>query len=391
MREGYASFEWGNDVYASPKDLQKLGDLLNICKDVYSGISELILMNKKNELTSKLTDLGNEYQELSYIWEELDSKNQKILKNGGSFEKNNLVLRKEDCDKWQKKIKSFFVKLGGILNDVVENIKKWEDEVADGFVEYMFKLNDSFCKLSENIKDQETATFLVNYGLDGDLENNPNFAMSDIYDTIFEWYRSYRKDNKSLWIMIYRPLLRLVNKELETLLGSAIDSSDVSQTSNVEDYNKGMRENDINIVNKEFFGEMKEVLESLHMKKKWILSKWDIERIEKEFKNLLVKKNTKKFESISKNLFIMDYYNIKSYEDFCNKYDILKKRQEDLLAFEREIDEYFDEEWNLKSDAKIDALHIEKLRHPDNILKKIAQTVKIIEEWLADLFSIKRN
>ena len=73
-------------------------------------------------------------------------------------------------------------------------------------------------------------------------------------------------------------------------------------------------------------------------------AKEDIESIVKDFKKLLIKINAKNFEEKSKNLFIMDSLNIKSYEDFCDKYDILKKRQKDLLDLEKEIDEYFDEE-----------------------------------------------
>lgn len=371
MRETPNSPEKKNIL--SPRNVQNLREILNICKKCPSILDLLFLKDverwKTGSIDEKLTKLGNTYHPLfsSYQEEKFDDEDK--------------------FNEMYKNVQDFLVELGKIFDEKVNAGEKWKNEMVDWFVKEMFKLNDSFYELNRDINAQKDAVFHQSNKSYEDYGYNSVFSVAEIYNTIIKDFNLTKENNKRLWIMMYRNLLWLINKELEILLGGDIEKNENLENGDIEDYKNEISKNDKNIgkSDKEIFGIIEEELNRLYSKKE-IISKEDIKSIVNEFENLLIKINAKNFEEKSKNLFIMDFLNINSYEDFCDKYDILRKRQKDLLDLEKKIDEYFDEEWNLKSDVKIGNLYMEKLKKPikTNVLKKI---VKNIGNRLQKLFS----
>ena len=357
----------------SPWNVQNLGEILNICKKCPSILDLLFLKDverwKTSSIDAKLRELGNTYHPLfsSYQEEKFDDEDK--------------------FNEMYKNVQNFLVELGKIFDEKVNAGEKWRNAMVDWFVKEMFKLNDSFYELNRDINAQKDAAFHQSTKSYEDYGYSSVFSVAEIYNTMIKDFNFMKEGNKNLWLMMYRNLLWLINKELEMLLGGDIEKNENLENGNIEDYKNEINKNDNNISEAEekIFGIIREELNRLYSKKE-IVSKEDIESIVKDFKKLLIKINAKNFEEKSKNLFIMDFLNIKSYEDFCDKYDILKRRQKDLLDLEKEIDEYFDEKWNLKSDVKIGNLHMEKLEKPikTNVLKKI---MKNISNRLQKLFS----
>ena len=268
------------------EDPQNLENLLKICAGFYGELADILLLKDKDrKIISKLTKLGNNYQEISNF----------------NIKGNIKIKDKEDFDKCFKRIKSFFVELGKIFNDIIADAQKGKNEIVDGFVEEIFKLNDEFCRLNRNIKEQEDSAFYICSGINEYSDYNRFICKNyNDYNNISKKYKLDKENNKRLWINVYHPLLKLVNKELADLLGGIWEESG-------------------------------------------ILSEED-------------------FEIISKNLFIMDFLNIKSYKDYCNKYDIIKDKQKTLSKIEQEIDKMYDEKWNLKPGVNIESLHMKNLK-----------------------------
>ena len=278
------SGENGRDLILSQK-MQSLESFLKICNDFYTHLSDVLVIGDDweggNNLRWKLMRLWNKYQQiLSYY--------QKVH-----------TLGEEDFNECFWCVQSFLVELGEILWNIINDVEKWDNKMVDRFIDKMFGLNGAFSRLCRNIKEQEYWASYVSSGIDDDFDYNA-FSKSGWFDDIFRWYRAYKETNKRLWINVYRPLLELVNKELEILLGWISE-------------------------------------------KRMILSKED-------------------FMSKSEKLFIMKYLNIKSYKDFCNKYDVLKDKQKELFDLEQMVDECFGEDGKLKPGVKFDNLHMKNLR-----------------------------
>ncbi len=290
MREMLNPSEEKNIDSVSFENLQTLENVLKVCDGFYSDLTDLLLLRDeteergKNTLREKLRWLGNKYQEILV------------------FHAKKNYRTKEGFDKCFSCVQDFLVELGDLLTDIIGKTKRGENQLVDGFVEKMFELNDSFCELNRAINYQENAAFHVSLGLnwDSDYSYNTNFGVPETYDGVIGKFRVQKEGNKRLWVNVYRPLLELVDKELEDLLGKSWEEG------------KPLSEED--------------------------------------------------FKEVSKNLFIMDYLNIKSYKDFCKKYTILKDKQKTLSELKQKIDGIFMERWDSKSDLNVEGLHMNNLQ-----------------------------
>lgn len=288
MKEVLNPTEEKNIDSVSLEKFQAMEDVLNICDGFYSNLTDLIMIRDEsvekgeNSLRRKLKWFGNKYQ--------------KIL----NFHKEKNYETKKNFDECYASVQNFLVELGGILADLIEKTKKGENQLVDEFVEKMFELNDAFCELNRTIDSHENAAYHVSLGLNWDSDYNVNYDTLEMYNAVFGKYRLQKNMNKCLWINVYRPLLELVDKELEALLGKSWEES------------KPLSEKD--------------------------------------------------FREVSNDLFIMDYLNIRSYKDFCKKYNVLKDKQRTLSKLKQKIDKRFDEKWNSKSEVDVEGLHMNDLQ-----------------------------
>lgn len=273
------------------ENIQNLRDVLDICKSCIISSPLLTLKDEgrikgDGSLSRKLMDLalGNKYEDLF---------------SSGEINPNN----EKEFNERYKKVQNFLMELGKIFDEMVVPGSKGKNPIVDWFVKEMFRLNDSFCELNRAINYQENAAFHVSAGLNWDLDYdcnyNTNFSVPETYNGVISKFRIQKEGNKRLWINVYRPLLELLDKELEVLLGKSWEESNP-------------------------------------------LSEGD-------------------FKKVSKDLFIMDYLNIRSYRDFCKKYGILKDKQKTLSELKQKIDKIFMERWDLKSDLNVGVLHMNDL------------------------------
>lgn len=286
MKEMLNPTEEKNIDSVSLEKLQALEDVLNICDGFYSNLTDLIMIRDENvekgkdSLRRKLKWFGNKYQKILNYHKE---KNYKTEKSFG------------EC---YACVQNFLVELGDILADVIGKTKRGENQLVDEFVEKMFELNDAFCELNRTIDSHENAAYHVSLVLNWDVDYNENYDAT--YKAIFDKYRLQKSMNKRLWINVYRPLLELVDKELEALLGKSWEET------------KPLTEKD--------------------------------------------------FRKVSKDLFIMDYLNVRSYKDFCKKYNVLKDKQITLSKLKQRIDRKFEEKWNSKPEENVEGLHMKDLQ-----------------------------
>lgn len=332
-----------------PENLQNFRNLLDICWKS-SELSRLIAlrdeekMKGKNSLTGKLGPLGNKYQ---HIFDVYSKRNP----------------NKEEINEWLMNIQNFLIEFSKIIDEMVIPANKWKNDIVDWFVKKAFEINDSFYELNRNIKKQKYAAFSQNNWLSGD-DYSTKFSVAEMYNTVVKDYDVIKDDNKKLWIFVYRSLLKLTNKELKVLLGEVWEKKEILSEKDFEEI----------LVNlKSSFNDT--------LEEKAVLSKWDFGDLSKEFKRLLAKKADEKFKKISEKLFVMDYLNIVSYEDFCKKYDYLKDMQKQLIGLEDKIDECFDEWGNLNSNVDIRNLYMENLRDlldPNFFQRKIHEIGKVL-------------
>ena len=222
-------------------------------------------------------------------------------------------------------IQNFLVELGKIFDEMVVPGSKWKNPIVDWFVDEMFRLNDSFYELNSGINGQKsTALFGFCWLFDDDVDSYAKFSTAEIYEKIIKDFDSKKEGNKRLWIVVYYSLLKLINKELEMLLGKVPEKEGSFSKNELGDVVEGETKwEDIESIIVELKGLYREV-----SKKGGVLSKEDIYGLSKRFSDSLVNKSEDDFKKVSKNLFIKDALGIKSYKDFCNKYDILTRSSE---------------------------------------------------------------
>lgn len=229
---------------------------------------------------------------------------------------------KKDFNELYKNLQSFLVELAKIFDEKVKPEGKWKNKMLDWFVREMFKLDSSFYELNRGINDQKDVAFSLSHWMHED-DYSTKFNVAEMYNTVVKDFDLIKEDNKRLGIMVYYSLLKLMDEEFIKLLGKS-------------DENKIPTE--------------------------------------------------KEFGELSKNLFILDFINVKTYKDFCNKYAILKNKQRDLLDMKGLINEYFDEEKELKSDADLKKLHMKNLKSFLNVSLR-----DITEQKIARIFGKRKT
>ena len=364
MRESPNLSENRNVV--SPGKIKNLKRVLDICEKI-PEISDLLkLQDKEKRKTSgigaKLTKIGNDYYIKFKSYKEEDFVDEKKF--------NEIYMA----------VQKFLAKLSKIFNEKVKAGEKWNNDMVDWFVKEIFKLNDSFCELNKKINDKKKVLSKEPWWLlYGWFNHGVNLSVLGT-NNINNNYDFMKNDNKRLWIIVYRPLLKLINEELEILLGKISEKKENLESGNMEDYKNEINEKDMKMKwdNRESFDAIIKSVENLYLEKKGIVSKKDIGSLVKKFWDLLIKNDSEKFNRISKKLFIMDYLNVNSYEDFCNKYDILKDMQKYLFDLEKLLDGYFDESWNLKLDEDFKGLYMKNLaRYLEmNYVDRIFETLR---------------
>lgn len=248
-------------------------------------------------LTSKDEKEVDGKDSLSGRLKTLEKDYQDIFDPNSEIDPNN----EEEFNKYWKKIQSFFVDLGKIFDEMVVPGNKWKDQIVDWFVKEMFKLNDSFYKLNGDIKEKIALSSYLNdwsYDDEYDYIAIARSVFAEMDENMNRDFDVVKESNKYLWIIVYNSLLKLMDEEFKKLLGES-----------------------------------------------------DGEKIPTE----------EEFQELSKNLFIADFLNIKTYEDFCINYDYLKKKQRELFGKKQQVEKYFDENSDLKSEAGFEALHMGKL------------------------------
>ncbi len=332
-----------------PENLQNFRKLMDICWESLE-LSRLIALRDEekirgeNSLTGKLGTLGNDYQHIFDVYSKTDPS-------------------KEEINEWLENIQKFLIKLSKIIDEMVIPANKWKNDIVDWFVKKMFEINDSFNELNRDIKKQKYAAFSQNRWLYED-DYTTKFSVAEMYNTVVKDYDAIKEDNKKLWIFVYRSLLKLTNKELKMLLGEVWEKKEILSEKDFEEV----------LVNlKSSFNDT--------LEEKTVLSKWDFGNLSRELKRLLAEKADEKFKKISEKLFVMDYLNIVSYEDFCKKYNYLKDMQKQLIVLEDKIDECFDEWGNLEPNADIRNVYMENLRDlldPNFFQRKIYEIGKVL-------------
>ena len=164
-------------------------------------------------------------------------------------------------------------------------------------------------------------------------EKNDHFSGLNAVETynITKDLYSAEWDNKRLWIFVYYSLLKMVDEEYRSLLG------DVDE--------------------------------------KKILKK-------------------EEFEEKIKNLFIGDFLGVKTYNSFCDNYDILKNKQIKLSEMKQKIGEMFDKEWNLKSGLYFRNLYMKNLKsfldvYPCDSISYVVW--EKVPDWLSQKYSQIKN
>ena len=268
------------------ENIQNLRNVLGICKSCIISSPLLTLkdegrINGNGSLSGRLMALalGNKYKDLF---------------SSGEMNPND----EEEFNERYMKVQKFLIELGKIFDEMVVPGSKWKNPIVDWFVKEMFRLNDSFYGLNRDIKEQTPSGISLNDWSYDDHDYIARFSFAEMYETIIRDLDALKESNKHLWIILYYPLLKLMDEEFKKLLG-ALEEKKIPT--------------------------------------------------EEEFKEW------------SKNLFIVDFFNIKTYEDFCINYNYLKKKQKELFDMKQQVEKYFDENWDLKSDVNFGALHMENL------------------------------
>ena len=184
------------------------------------------------------------------------------------------------------------------INPYIDDEQYRESALVHKLIDGMFKLNDEFYNLYNKLKQSEFSeklpirlrNALVNSSIDKvvDYHNYNNIFYYDETEEekeIGEKYKEKIEQVKYLWVSIYRFLIQLVNKELDTLLANQ----------NEESFKTGLKKSYI-----------------------WEHIKW-----------------------------------VEYGKNFPRSYSILQDKQKKLLNRLSQLEECFDEVWDLKKEAKI--------------------------------------
>lgn len=264
--------------------INKFKKILPIYLDCYKRI--LNIFNQKN-----LEFKDGLIKELNCLieWEKNNYEELQKLNNDESWYKK---LDRDGFNQNFTNVKEFFSKLSKIFDEVVNGkFTNSEQSFFNNFVKLMRNLNDLFIELfAKNDNDEKGGYVLIEY-----LYENDKFLQTLQTNNETKKHMIFWKDILMLYIHVYSSLLNYISKELKNLLDES--------------------------------------------------SRFKYIKLKRDFysdRELSIKYNNN-YEDFCDFMWILG---IKSYEDLCNKYNILKEIQSEVNNLKQYVSNYFNIGWD---------------------------------------------